>query len=406
MRILWVTPNFMHPTDKGGKIRTLGILRCLARDHEIHYVAYEDPAHPEGPARAGEYSSRSYPFRHPVVDKRSVRFMAQLAAGVFSPLPLAVSRFHSPQLKQFLEELLARESFDRVVIDFLAMSSSCPGLERSVLFQHNVETMIWRRHAEHARDPLRQIYFRLQAQRMLQYEQAVCRTAGHIVAVSAVDAGLMRSMFGAARISEIPTGVDLDYFAPPPSIPRTADLVFLGSMDWLPNIDGVSWFAQEVLPRIRRRRPDCTFAIVGRTPPAYILQLARQDPNTLVTGTVPDIRPYLWGSSVSVVPLRIGGGTRLKIYESMAAKIPVVSTAVGAEGLEVHPPGDIRIADRPEDFAERCLELLGDAQQREALAAAAWELVSSRFSWQQVAHCFERILESAPAPQAPAATLP
>ena len=400
MKILVVGPNFLHPTTKGGQIRTLGILRWLARWHEVHYLAYEDPAHPEGPQRASEYSARAYPVSHTVVDKRSIRFAAQLAAGVFSRTPLAVSRYDSPQMRQSVAELIGKESFDRMVVDFLAMAPACPCLERSALFQHNVETMIWRRRAENAWDPARKLYYRLQASRMFAFERQACRVAGQVIAVSPVDAGLMRTMFGAERVSEIPTGVDLEYFARPAPIERVADLVFIGSMDWLPNVDGVEYFVREVLPLIRRRRPGCTLAIVGRTPPPQIADLGRKDAGVRVTGTVADVRPYLWGSAVSVVPLRIGGGTRLKIYEAMAAGVPVVSTTVGAEGLEVHPPENIRIADRPADFAERCLELLEGEDESRRIASRARELVAGRFFWAQVARRFAEALESGPSLQA------
>ena len=133
-------------------------------------------------------------------------------------------------------------------------------------------------------------------------------------------------MFGVSNVAAIPTGVDLDYFQPQ-SVEPVADLVFIGSMDWRPNDDGVGWFAREILPLIRKQRPDCTVAIVGRNPSAEMKALA--DDKVRVTGTVPDVRPYLWGSKISIVPLRIGGGTRLKIYESMAAKTPVISTLLG-----------------------------------------------------------------------------
>ena len=163
-------------------------------------------------------------------------------------------------------------------------------------------------------------------------------------------------------------------------------------MDWLPNVDGVLYFVREILPLIRRSRPETTLAIVGRTPPPNISQLAAQDPRIQVTGTVPDIRPYLWGSAVSIVPLRIGGGTRLKIYEAMAARIPVVSTSIGAEGLSVNPPTDIRLADTPEHFASHCVELLASPDARARLSQAAWQMVNAHFSWEQVARCFETVM--------------
>jgi glycosyltransferase involved in cell wall biosynthesis len=168
-------------------------------------------------------------------------------------------------------------------------------------------------------------------------------------------------------------------------------------MDWLPNIDGCNYFVSKILPIIRRRKPDCSFAIVGRSPGKEILDLAQADRNIVVSGTVPDILPYLWGSEIAIVPLRIGGGTRLKIYEAMAAKIPVVSTTVGAEGLPVAHGKNILLADAPEDFAQRCIELLESKTLAEELAGNAWNMVASEYSWEKAARIFEEILkEKAP----------
>jgi glycosyltransferase involved in cell wall biosynthesis len=146
------------------------------------------------------------------------------------------------------------------------------------------------------------------------------------------------------------------------------------------------------LPLIRQSRPECAVAIVGREPSPAVLALTQNDPRIQVTGTVPDVRPYLWGSRISIVPLRIGGGTRLKIYESMAAGVPVVSTTVGAEGLDVSHPENIRLADTPAGFAAQCVELLEDRAARESIATAALHLVASRFSWDRVTCDFEEIL--------------
>ena len=169
-------------------------------------------------------------------------------------------------------------------------------------------------------------------------------------------------------------------------------------MDWLPNIDGVRWFVKEVLPVLRERRPACTVAVAGRRPTREVEELAARDSGIIITGTVPDIRPYLWGSRVAIVPLRIGGGTRLKIYESMAAGIPVVSTTVGAEGLIYHDGKDILIADSPATFARACADLLEDAERRARIADAALRLVAERFSWEAVSLSFEAILRAAATP--------
>jgi glycosyltransferase involved in cell wall biosynthesis len=262
------------------------------------------------------------------------------------------------------------------------------------LFEHNVETIIWRRYAENAKGPVRRAFFRTQARRLLEFERVACRRATHVIAVSEPDAAWLREICGIANVSPVPTGVDADFFARPsapiPAIP--SGLLFAGSMDWMPNVEGVMWFVREILPLIRRRLPDCSLTIAGRRPSASIRQLAVTDPGICVTGTVEDMRPYLWAAGVAFVPIRIGSGTRLKIYEAMAAETPVVSTTIGAEGLNVSSPENIRLADTPKAFAEACVELLTDPARRAQQATAALQLVRERHSWETVATRFEEIL--------------
>jgi glycosyltransferase involved in cell wall biosynthesis len=390
MKILWVKADFLHPTTKGGQIRTLETLKRLHARHEVHFAALANPAEPEGPRRATEYASKVLAVAHEAPSKTSGRFLWQAVKNLASPLPLAIARYESPELRRRITLLRAQESYDKVFCDFLAPAPNFESLEGVVLFQHNVETMIWRRHAATAKGALKKRYFGSQARRMFDYEREVCRAVDRIVAVSEADAQTMRAEFGVDRIDWAPTGVDTEAFAPPESAEPVADLVFLGSMDWMPNIDGVVWFAEEVLPKIRARRPETSIAVVGRSPGAVVQSLGRDLPNFTVTGTVPDVKPYLWGSKVSIVPLRIGGGTRLKIYESMAAGVAVVSTTIGAEGLDIDPPANIRIADTPDALAEQCLELLTDEDARRSVAAAGLELVRSRFSWDKVVDRFEQ----------------
>jgi glycosyltransferase involved in cell wall biosynthesis len=254
--------------------------------------------------------------------------------------------------------------------------------------------MIWRRLAANASTPLKRAYLSRQAERMLEYERRVCGEVDHVIAVSDIDARLMRDMYRISRVSAVPTGVDTDYFTPPKTTAaasRKWDLVFIGSMDYIPNIEGVRYFVREILPLIRGARPGTTLAVVGRKPPEEIAAMAG-DPGITITGTVADIRPYLWDSAVSVVPLLSGGGTRLKIYESMAACLPVVSTTVGAEGLAIHPPHDIRLADTPDRFAAECVALLNSPADREAVACAGRRLAVESFSWDQVSRRFEALL--------------
>lgn len=395
MRILWVNPNFLHPTTKGGQIRTLGVLRELHREHEVHYVAYQDPASDEGPSKASLYSTFHYSVPSQTAEKTSPRFYLDLARGLVDPMPVAIRRFDSPALRRTVAELCRRVRFDVLVADFLAAAPAFADLSQAVLFQHNVESEIWRRRAEQAPNAAHRLYLKSQYRRMMRYEQDVCRAARKVIAVSQLDAQTMEKLFGVPGVGWTDTGVDVDYFTPPAVPPATGpgDLAFVGSMDWMPNVDGMLWFTREVWPRIVAARPGTTLAIVGRLPPPEISALAR-DPAIFVTGTVPDVRPWLWNSKASIVPLRIGGGTRLKIYEAMAAKAPVISTTIGAEGLAGESGTELLRADTPEAFADACLLLLQNDAERARVAANAWHMVDSRFRWIHVARDFARLLEA------------
>ncbi len=186
-----------------------------------------------------------------------------------------MGRYVSAEMRSKLLSLTTAHRFDCVVCDFLSVAPNLPNLSRSVLFQHNVETVIWRRHAEHAGSAARKAYFKLQAERMFRYEREACREAAHVIAVSEQDASEMRTLFGVTRVSPVSTGVDLDYFAAPANSSTADSIVFVGAMDWLPNIDGARWFTTEVLPLIRLKRPRTRLILAGRSPVPELLAPAR-----------------------------------------------------------------------------------------------------------------------------------
>ncbi len=393
MKILWVKSDFLHPTNGGGQIRTLETLKRLHLRHEIHYAGLDLPQPGAGLRRSSEYCTKAYPISHRVPQKSGARYWAELATGPWTSMPVPMLRYRSRRLLRLVEVLTRLEKFDALVCDFLSSAANIPELENAVLFQHNVESTIWKRHTEYAPSPWHRAYCRAQYERMLLYEAEVCRAAKNIIAVSGADAGEMQSLYGASRIASVPTGVDIEYFAPPHAISPAQDLVFVGAMDWRPNVDGLNWFVSRVLPLIRSQRPDCSLVVVGRCPTPEVLAWAASDSRIHVTGTVDDVRPYLWQSALSIVPLRIAAGTRLKIYEAMAAKLPVVSTTVGAEGLDIRDGENISIADTPEQFAERCLALLDDPDGRRRMAANAFENIAACYSWEVVSSHFEKLLQ-------------
>ncbi|HLX83576.1 MAG TPA: glycosyltransferase family 4 protein [Terriglobales bacterium] len=395
MKILWIGPAFLHPTNRGGQIRTLEMLRCLRQRHEIHYLAPYDGT-TEAIERSPEFCSWASPVRYDLAPRGSPRFWWQSISALFSQLPITLQRKRSKSVLREAMALLAKEKFDVVVCDFLATTVNLPPGQPYVLFEHNVETIIWRRYYKHAKDPVRRAFFRSQAQRLETYEIFACRRATHVITVSDSDATFLREMCCISNVSSVPTGVDFAYFTAPsgPTAKLASDLIFVGSMDWMPNIDGVLWFVKEVLPLIRRKRPLCSLVIAGRRPSAAIRSLQSDDSLIRVTGTADDVRPYLWSSRVSIVPLRVGSGTRLKIYESMAAGVPVVSTTIGAEGLHSSLPENIRIGDDPNSFSAACLALLENQHEHARQGKAGQSWLRENCSWEKAAIRFEEILET------------
>ena len=393
MNVVWLKTELLHPIDKGGRIRTYHMLRHLCNSHRVTYVTLDDgTADSNATQRALEYCHElvAVPFR--TAPKRSLTFYRELLANAFSQLPYAIAKYNVPAFTAAIRQ--AARKADVVVCDFLFPSVNVPddlGVP-VVLFQHNVEAQIWERHAEHARGPVARAYMREQWRRMRRFEARECARFRHVIAVSDQDAGLLQREYSLADVSAVPTGVDTEYFAPTGSVARDrTELVFTGSMDWLPNEDAMQWFVADVLPLVRSQVPDVRLFIVGRTPSAAVRALAERNPDVTVTGSVPDVRPYLERGSVFIIPLRIGGGTRLKVFEAMAMGIPVVSTRVGVEGLPLSDGVEYLAADSAHAFADALVRLLRDPSRAAALAGAAAARVRSEFGWAEVARRFGEI---------------
>jgi len=392
VHILWIKTEFLHPVDKGGRIRSYQMLRALKRHHRVTYLTLDDgTAAPDAEKLALEYCDavERVPFTPPA--RGSLGFWMDLARNVVSGLPYAVSRYRSDALRERIVEICRRGDVDVVVCDFLAPSLNVPvdlGVP-TVLFQHNVESMIWERHAQVAANPVKRAYMREQWRRMLRHERAECGRFGHVVAVSQQDAEVFRRDFGLTEVSHVPTGVDTDYFVPSGEVERRRkELVFTGSMDWMPNEDAMKWFVADILPLIQERAPDVSLTIVGRNPTAGVRALADAHPAIQVTGSVPDVRPYIERSAIFIVPIRVGGGTRLKIYEAMAMERPVVSTAIGAEGLPLRHGTDAILADEPHAFADAVVSLLNDPARADEIGQAAATVVRAEYGWDGVAARF------------------
>jgi glycosyltransferase involved in cell wall biosynthesis len=394
MKILWVKAGKLLPVDTGGKIRSYNLLRALAAQHEVVLLSYYGGERDENyEEEIKSHLKGAVTIHTGAPDASALRQGLDYVRRLPSRAPYAVTKFTSMKVKRLLADWIGERRFNVAVCDFLSASLNFPRVlaTPTVLFQHNVESALWQRQAQHAPDPLRRIAFRLEAAKMLQYERATVSRFHHIIAVSEYDRELMSKMTEAERITVVPTGVDIKkYAAGKDDAPPNSSLVlFLGSMDWEPNIDGVEYFSRDIWPKVLSRVPGAHFRIVGRNPHPQIKKLASD--SIEVTGTVPSVVEHLREAAVVVVPLRIGGGTRLKIFEAMAASKAVVSTTIGAEGLDVHHGQDILLADDGESFADSVIALLCDEEKRKHFERAASGL-AAQYDWAVVARRFEDVL--------------
>jgi polysaccharide biosynthesis protein PslH len=393
-RLAFVSPLFLFPNDAGGKIRSTNILRGLKGGaFELRLLS---PAPPDAQARWGaeidSVCDEFVPWVAPAPRRRLRR-----ALDLLSALPVNVAADVSAEASACVTAQVARGDIDLLLFDFVHASVLRPAAlpMPSVCFTHNVEAEIFRRHADTATNPLWRGVWQSQHRKMRRFEAEALARYTRVVAVSERDAATFRSEYGVRHAEAIPTGVDLDYFgwegratgagANPPSV------VFVGSMDSAANIDAVDYFIQSVWPLVRAQQPQARFVVVGRHPPAALVAAGQRASGVEFTGAVPDVRPFLHQAQLSVIPLRVGGGTRIKAFEAMAIGCPVVSTSVGIEGLSLKADEHFLAADDAPTMARHVLALLGSAGQREAMAARARAFVESRFGHREVAKVFEAI---------------
>lgn len=404
-RILWVRVGGCLPLTSGGRIRSYFTLVNLLPRHRLHVMELHRHGEQAGDSQVN-YAHVLQRVEFAGLPAWSPRhlpkfFLPLLRNYILSEEPFALERYRSAVLTQRLADLDQSGNYDLIVCDGLAAAAAFEPLQHrrrtpAVLFQHNVEAVIWERLAGVHTNPLARLYFRSHARRMLQREPQLCRLFDGIITISEEDASYHRSRYGLANVlGAVPAGADVDARGVPRAVsePTASPVIaFLGSMDWLPNQDAVLWFIHQILPRIVASLPGARLMIIGRNPPPHLHHLAESHVGIELTGTVADTTEYLRRCSVMVVPLRAGSGTRIKILEAMATGVPVVSTAVGAEGLPLHSNQDLLLADDADGLASAVIRVLTDNRLRLELARNGLSRIANHFSWTHSAACFERLI--------------
>ncbi|HXF68197.1 MAG TPA: glycosyltransferase [Thermoflexus sp.] len=375
------TPYFPDPPNTGGKIRSYYLIRALAErlNVDVYTTSHELP-------HSFYVSSLQQMVRglHIFEIHKSMHFQDRLRRTL-SPKPRLIDYFQDPQSILQAREALRRRDYGVLIADELCMTpyvEQRSDLPRVVLRQKIDSRHIAEVAAAHPWS-IEKVLHWIEAWKVRRYERQKMRIYQACVTCSEADAAFVRRDAPGILIQVIPNGVDLERFRPTGHSRRDpSTLLFMGTMYYYPNIDAVLYFFKEIYPILRRARPDLRVQIVGHRPPPEIQRLAEY-PGVEVTGSVPDVRPYYERATVFIVPLRLGGGTRLKIIEAMAMGLPVVSTSVGAEGLEIHPGEDILIADDPQAFADSVLRLLSDPALWRQLSAAGQRL-ARRYDWREL----------------------
>ncbi|MHB1131301.1 MAG: glycosyltransferase [Chloroflexota bacterium] len=395
MKVLLAVPELPFPPRRGASIRTWHLLCWLAANHEVSLLSFGGSA-----AVPRELSELCRAVRLVPVPRRTTTSRLRDLAG--TPLPDLALRFSSPEMERTLEEWLRAERFDVLQIESLEMSLAWLRASRrlplaswpwTVLDELNAEYLLqWRAFRADLSRPRRwpwALYSLVQTAKLRSYEGRVCRRFDRVIAVCDEDAAALRALAPAVRLAVLPNGVDCAYFAfQPPVTAARQQVVFTGTMDFRPNADAVTWFAEAIWPRVRKRVPRAHFVIVGANPSAAVRGLA-SGPGISVTGGVPDVRPYLRASAAYALPMRIGGGIRLKALEAMAAGLPVVSTSLGCSGTTAEPGRHYWRADDAQSFAAQLVEVLLGERDSTPLLHAARSLVEEQYEWHHLAHHLE-----------------
>lgn len=384
MNILFISTNYPYPADDGHNLRTLNILKCLARNHRVFYFAFsknKEPAAPNDPVREMCEFVRIF---FAADDFSKMRFTVSLCLNIFSRYPYVAQKYYRRELEQEIGQIQRLYKIDLVHLDLLPLARYGRHLGGDIpraLTEHNVESKRVLRLARNSRNPLLKGYLYLQYAKLRAFEKKEIGRCEICITVSEEDAQLLQKMVPTGRFFVVPNGVDTDFFKPGDGIPDPNTLIWTGGMSDLYNKEAMDYFARGIWPIIDRQVDGVKFLVVGKNPTDSVLKISRGNRNVKVLGYVDDVRPHMDQAAIFVAPIKSGGGTKLKVLNAMAMGKAVVTTRVGAEGIKATNGRHIVIADGPREFAEAVIDLMRRPSAARAMSEKARELVVSHYSW-------------------------
>jgi polysaccharide biosynthesis protein PslH len=405
MNVVIVNEHPPYPPNGGGRIRALNLMLRLAPRHRITCIC-------RTPADADEAGlAQRYLAEHgidciyagdPPLPRKGPRFYAALARNLLSPQPYAVTSHNCPKLRRAIADHAASKPVDLWQFEWLAYADAVNGPAPRLVVAHDVVSTIWRRYHENETNPLKRWFIRGQWRKFERYERRILAGATRIVAVSDEDASIIRTRYGARDVDVVDNGIDRACFETIQPRRNPATILYLGNMETGPNRDAAAFLLDRIFPRVQAVVPEARLIIAGKNPPEWIGGRASAMANVEVQANIPDVRPLLAAAGVMAVPIRIGSGSRLKILEALACGLPVISTRIGAEGLDLRPDQHLTIADGEIDFAHALAQCLRNPEPALAMASAGRRVVLERYDWDVLADRLEQVwhkcLQSPPVP--------
>jgi glycosyltransferase involved in cell wall biosynthesis len=393
MHVAIIDGDVSYPATSGKRLRTLNLMLQVAKRHQITYIgrcAADSEEARSAPAFLRAHGIEPIIVHDPVGRKSGLAFYARLAANLLSALPYSVTSHQSVPMEHAISEWGAKQNVDVWQLEWTGylpmLDWLLPGPR--VIVAHNVDTLIWQRYYENEGNVLKKTYLKTQWRKFRRFEESAFRQATRVVAVSEEDARLIRADFGQPNVDVVDNGIDRAFFEGVTGQRDPTRILFLGALDWRPNLDAVDLLLERIFPRTRKLEPGAKLVIVGRHPAAGLRERIRQTAGAELHADVADVRPFLAQSGVMAVPLRIGGGSRLKILEALACGLPVVSTRVGAEGLLLKPGEDYVLAE-PDAMADVLAQAIRNPAAVQALARHGRQIVLETYDWSVLAHKLE-----------------
>ena len=401
MKILWISHFVPYPPKGGCFQRSYNLIREVAKNNDVYLVALrhkDKSTHPESEMVKAKDALGEFCKEVHILDINTfsgVKYYLLALKSIFTNDPLTVNLFKSKQMHEVVKSLSNRIPFDIAHYDTISLAEyindTCD--IPKFLTHHGVESFMIRRRISNESNYLKKIYLFIEFKKLCRYEKYNCSRFAMNIAVSNDDKKMLSDISPGLKIDVVENGVDVNFFLPKTKHDNTNRLIFAGRLDQYSNMDAVINFCTNIWPLVKEKIPGIRFTIIGNNPPQKLLDIAKNDKEIEILGYVDDVRPYFTMATISVCPIRDGGGTRIKILDAMAMGMPIVATTIGCEGIDVTPGKDLLIADSPEEYIKNIGVILNNENVRKSISISARQKVEDRYSWNSIGSKLNRLYE-------------